>query len=179
MAGIIKPIGNSVSCNSINTSTFNNATLVRLTCSTALTAGHTITSKTPATFNSNTSVDSTEDFITLSPQHYFVDGDAVLYTTSTGNTALTGLSNNTTYYVTLANTSGIKLASNTLNATNRVANNITKSVTESGHNLTRTNFTIFITGGQSLILVKNPVDVLTSSDISATQLVGTGIAYRD
>jgi hypothetical protein len=81
--------------------------------------------------------------------------------------------------VTLANTSGIKLASNTLNATNRVANNITKSVTESGHNLTRTNFTIFITGGQSLILVKNPVDVLTSSDISATQLVGTGIAYRD
>ena len=179
MAGIIKPLGNSVSCNSINTSTFNNATLVRLTCSTALTTGHTITSKTPATFNSNTNVDSTEDFITLSPQHYFVDGDAVLYTTSTGNTALTGISNNTTYYVTSSNTTGVKLASNTLNAATGVANNITKSVTESGHNLTRTNFTIFITGGQSLILVKTPVDVLTSSDTTTTQLVGTGIAYRN
>jgi hypothetical protein len=179
MAGIIKPIGTSVSCNSINTNTFSNATLVRLTCSLALTSGHTVTSKTPATFNSNTGVDSTEDFITLSPQHYFVDGDAVLYTTSTGNTALTGITNNTTYYITSSNTTGVKLAANTLNAATRVANNITKSVTESGHNLTRTNFTIFITGGQSLILVKNPVDVLTSSDVSTTQLVGTGIAYRD
>jgi len=179
MAGIIKPIGTSVSCNSINTNTFSNATLVRLTCSLALTSGHTVTSKTPATFNSNTGVDSTEDFITLSPQHYFVDGDSVVYTTSTGNTALTGITNNTTYFITSSNTTGVKLASNALNSATRVANNITKSVTESGHNLTRTNFTIFITGGQSLILVKNPVDVLTSSDTGTTQLVGTGIAYRD
>ena len=179
MAGIIKPLGNSVSCNSINTSTFNNAPLVRLTCSTALTTGHTITGKTPATFNSNSDVNSTEDFITLSPQHYFVNGDAVLYTTSTGNTALTGITNNTTYFITSSNTTGVKLAANSLNAATGVANNITKSVTESGHNLTRTNYTIFITGGQSLILAKNPVDVLTSSDITTTQLVGTGIAYRD
>jgi len=178
MAGIIKPLGNSVSCNSINTSTFNNATLVRLTCSTALTTGHTITSKTPATFNSNTSVNSTEDFITITP-NYFVDGDAVLYTTNTGNTALTGITNNTTYYITSSNTTGVKLASNTLNAATGVANNITKAVTESGHNLTRTNYTIFMTGGQSLILVKNPVDVLTSSDTGTNQLVGTAIAYRD
>jgi len=179
MAGIIKPLGNSVSCNSINTSTFNNATLVRLTCSTALTTGHTITSKTPATFNSNTSVNSTEDFITLTVPHYFSDGDAVLYTTNTGNTALTGITNNTTYYITSSNTTGVKLASNTLNAATGIANNITKSVTESGHNLTRTNYTIFITGGQSLILVKNPIDVLTSSDTGTNQLLGTAIAYRD
>ena len=179
MAGIIKPLGNSVSCNSTNTSTFNNAKLVRLTCCTATTTGHTITSKTPATFNSNTSVDSTEDFITLTVPHYFSDGDAVLYTTNTGNTALTGITNNTTYYITSSNTTGVKLASNTLNSAAGVANNITKSVTESGHNLTRTNYTIFITGGQSLILVKNPIDVLTSSDTGTNQLLGTAIAYRD
>jgi hypothetical protein len=178
MAGIIKPLGTSISCNSINTNTFGNAVLVRLTCSTALTGGHTITSKTPATFNSNTSVDSTTDFITLTVPHYFNDGDAVLYTTNSGNTALTGVTNNTTYYITSSNTTGVKLASNTLNAATGVANNITEGVTESGHNLTRTNYTIFITGGQSLILVKNPIDVLTSSDTTATQLVGTAIAYR-
>lgn len=79
-------------------------------------------------FNSNTDVTSATDFITLT-RHNLQNNDIVKYTTAAGNTALTGLSNNTQYYVVSANSAGIKLA-----ATRGGANiNITKSVTENGH----------------------------------------------
>ena len=178
MAGIIKPLGLSTSCNTTNISTFGGSKLVRLTCSVALTSSHTVTSKTPATFNANTSVDSTTYFITIS-NHIFKDFDSVVYSIDSGNTALTGLTDGTTYVVTASNTAGIKLASNTLNATNGTANNITKGLTESGHNLNRTNYSIVVTGGQSIILEKNTIDTLSSTDATATQLLGTAIAYKN
>ena len=86
-----------------------------------------------ATFNSNTGVANTTDFISLSPQP-FANGDSVTYYVAAGNTAVTGLSNNTIYYVVQANTSGIKLAS-TKNGANI---NITAGVSETGHSLYRT-----------------------------------------
>ena len=59
------------------------------------------------TFNSNTGVNSAADFITLT-SNPFSNGDSVVYT---GNTnVLSGLSNNTTYYVVSSNTTGIKLS---------------------------------------------------------------------
>ena len=178
MAVIIKPLGLSISCNNTTVSTFGGAKLVRLTCSLSPTSDLFVTSKTPATFNANTDVDSTTDFITIS-NHIFKDLDSVVYSIDSGNTALTGLTNGTTYVVTASNTAGIKLASNTLNATNGTANNITKSLTESGHNLKRLNYTIHMTGGQSIILEKNTIDTLQSSDNTDTQMHGTAIAYRN
>lgn len=82
------------------------------------------------TFNANSSVNSTSDFITIA-NNVFANNDRVLYTTSAGNTALTGLTNNTSYWVVSANSSGLKLST-----TRGGANiNITASTTESGHNL--------------------------------------------
>lgn len=79
-------------------------------------------------FNSNTDITSTSDFIALT-RHNLQNNDIVKYYTAAGNTALTGLSNNGQYYVVSANSAGIKLA-----ATRGGANiNITKSVTENGH----------------------------------------------
>lgn len=82
-------------------------------------------------FNSNTSVDNVNEFITISPQPYS-DGDEVTYYTSTGNTVLTGLANNGTYYVVAANSTGIKLS----NTVGGGAIDITASATsETGHNI--------------------------------------------
>ena len=63
------------------------------------------------TFNSNTSVNGTTDFISIaSATTYVANGDQVRYITSTGSTPVTGLSNNTLYYVRYANTSGLALS---------------------------------------------------------------------
>jgi hypothetical protein len=36
-----------------------------------------------------------------------------------------------------------------------------------------------VTGGQSIILEKNTIDTLSSTDATATQLLGTAIAYKN
>ena len=93
-------------------------------------------------FNSNTAVNSTSDFITLT-RHNLQTNDIVKYSTAVGNTALTGLSNNGQYYVVSANSVGVKLSS-----TRGGANvDITQSLSENGHFLAIT--TINITDGSS------------------------------
>jgi hypothetical protein len=92
MSGVIKPLGVSISCNTVNVNTYSNAKLVRLTCSAVTTTGHVITCK--------------------------------------------------------------------------YANGVI-------------NYSVGITGGQSLILEKSPTDTLESTDVSSTVLRGTPIAYRN
>lgn len=82
-------------------------------------------------FNANTAVDGTTDFITISG-NVFQDGDYVKYLVAVGNTALTNLANNTSYYVVSANSTGVKLA----NTAGGTAIDLTKGVTETGHTLT-------------------------------------------
>jgi hypothetical protein len=89
------------------------------------------------TFNANSAVDNANDFITIS-SHALVNTDVVKYYTATGNTAVSGLSNASYYYVVSANTLGVKLS-----ATRGGANiNITKGVTESGHFLALQKLTL-------------------------------------
>ena len=59
--------------------------------------------------NSETAVANSTDFITVSGNK-FANGDALLYSNTTGG-VIVGLANNTTYYAVDANTSGFKLAS--------------------------------------------------------------------
>ena len=61
----------------------------------------------------------------------FEVGDAIIYTTSTGNTAISPLTSGTTYYVQHANTTKIALAITPTG--NRIT--LTKGFTESGHSL--------------------------------------------
>lgn len=90
-----------------------------------------------ATFNGNTDVANTTDFVAIT-SNPFVNGDALLYTVDAGNTAIGGLANGTTYYVVSGNSTGVKLA----NASGGSALDITSAVgaDESGHNLRRTGF---------------------------------------
>jgi hypothetical protein len=87
-------------------------------------------------FNANTKVNS--NFITLT-RHRFVNSDVVMYYTNTGNTALTGLSNSSNYYVVSANSAGIKLSATRGGS----AISITpSSISESGHNIIINNINI-------------------------------------
>jgi hypothetical protein len=64
-----------------------------------------------ATFNSNTSVNNAADFISIaSASTLFSNGNQVRYVTGTGNTAVSGLTNNSVYYVRYANSTGLALS---------------------------------------------------------------------
>ena len=105
----------------------------------------TIAAPTSITFNSNTAlfetasgidantdVDDTAEFISIS-SNPFSNGDALLYSVATDNTAIGGLSDNTVYYAVYANDSGLALS-----ATSGGANiDLTKGPTETGHSLRR------------------------------------------
>lgn len=64
-------------------------------------------------FEGNSSVvNTTSDFITFT-NDFLTDGEVVVYRTATGNAAITGLTNNQSYYIISANSSGVKLANTT------------------------------------------------------------------
>ena len=82
-------------------------------------------------FNVNTDINNTTDFITIS-NNSLVNNDLIRYFTAAGNTALSGLSNNSYYYVVSANSTGIKLSTTRGGS----ASNLTASSTsENGHYL--------------------------------------------
>jgi hypothetical protein len=64
-----------------------------------------------ATFNSNTSVNSTANFISIATANtLFANGTQVRYITLSGNTAVSGLTNNALYFVRYANSTGLALS---------------------------------------------------------------------
>lgn len=98
-----------------------------------------VSAPTAQTFNANTNVTAgtgagSNNVIALYTANVFVTGDQIVYAVATGNTAIGGLSSNTTYYVQFANTTHVALSptSNTADA-NRIA--LTKGLTETGHTL--------------------------------------------
>ena len=98
---------------------------------------------TTTSFNTNLDVDSANDFI-ITYTNPFANGDVVQYRVESGNTALTGLSANTKYFIVQANTIGVKLAATSGGANiNITANTV---VSESGHSLSKYD-TINLTSG--------------------------------
>jgi hypothetical protein len=91
-----------------------------------------IAAPTAKTFNANTGVDGTTEFISVATNP-FVNGDFLTYTTSTGNTVVTGLTNAASYYAVAANSTGLKLA---LTVGGAAINIAPTAVSETGHNLT-------------------------------------------
>lgn len=127
-------------------------------------------------FNSNTGVVNTGNYVVPGTTHNFVNGDIVTYTVATGNTALTGLVNSFSYFVWNANSTAFQVA-----ATERSANNIpiTSGVTESGHTFTRyhglinTNIVQYVTSpGNTAIsgLTNNQLYYVVNANTTAFQL---------
>ena len=86
-----------------------------------------------STFNANSGVANSSEYITTSVAHNFVNGDQVLYTVATGNTAVSGLTSNTTYYILNANTTAFQLSTSYTGS----AINLTAGLNQTGHTLTR------------------------------------------
>lgn len=84
--------------------TFNASTNV-----TAGTGGDGVKLPTTVIFNANSGVANTTDIITTSTAHVFGNNEQVVYTTHPSNTVITGLANNTTYYVVNAIAGGLAL----------------------------------------------------------------------
>ena len=92
----------------------------------------TVTIAAPTvSFNANTDVTVASDFIAL-PSNVLQNGDRVTYLVAAGNTALLPLANNTAYFVSSANTTGIKLS---LAPSGAAIDLTAKGLTESGHSL--------------------------------------------
>ena len=100
----------------------------------AIETGHNFFRDQVVRFNANASVNSTTDFISVA-NNLFANGDTVRYLVETGNTVISGLTNNTIYYVVSANTTGLKLATSYGGANI----NLTAGATQNGHTLKAIN----------------------------------------
>jgi hypothetical protein len=96
--------------------------------------GHNFYKDQVVRFNALTDVANTTDFISI-PNNLFANGDHVRYLVEAGNTAITGLTNNTIYYIVNANTSGFKLATDYAGANI----NITAGISQYGHTIAAIN----------------------------------------
>jgi hypothetical protein len=108
--------------------------------STSLNADISNTGVTLYNFNSNSSVNTTSDFIGIT-NNKFSNGDVVYYQVATGNTALTGLTAATNYYVVQANSTGLKLSAEPFGAPIDL---VTPGLDEDGHTFVGNTSTIVI-----------------------------------
>ena len=83
-------------------------------------------------FNANTSVANSTEYISFANNTY-ANGDYVQYTTSAGNTALSGLSNGSYYFVRGANSTALQLASGNTITYNTSPIDVTAGASETGH----------------------------------------------
>lgn len=114
-------------------------------------------------FNANTSVITANNFISLTPNPYSI-GNKVNYFTDTGNTVILGLSNNNFYFIKTSNSTGITLSS-TLGGN---TTNITKGLTETGHNLlaiSNSSIKSVYNSGTSHVVVQNTDNGIANSYI--------------
>jgi len=94
-----------------------------------------------------TGVIAATDFILITTANSkFLAGDKVFYGVATGNTATAGLTGNTYYYVSFANTTGIVLAA-TLNGANIDLTEARAVASEAGHSITGETATGYVVAG--------------------------------
>jgi hypothetical protein len=147
------------------------------TVTVAAPAAQTINSNTAlyldATFNSATGVANTTEFITTASAHGFSNGDLVQYRTSTGNTALSGLTNAASYYVRYSNTTAFVLS-----ATETGANlNLTSAASgETGHTLRRVGQG-FISIGTNVLQNGDAVTYTVAASNTALTGLSNGSVY--
>ena len=91
----------------------------------------TIPAPTATSFNANSAVNETTDKITISSAQYFVAGDPVTYAVAAGNTAISGLTSGTRYYIQSADSTTVSLSA----TAGGPKIELTKGFTETGHRL--------------------------------------------
>jgi len=126
-------------------------------------------------FNALTSVANTTEYISFANNTY-ANGDYVQYTTATGNTALSGLSNASYYFVRGSNSTALQLATGNTLTYNTAAINVTAGVSQNGHYLSLvpiTNLAINAVTYGSTLNNSSLSTVLDTALTSQTISVGT------
>lgn len=119
---------------------------------------------TVSTFNSNTQVENSNDFILItSANNIFANGQQVTYSTAVGNTAVTGLTNNSLYFVRYANSTGLALSDTSSSANINIT---ATSTSETGHFLTAR----LTTNGIYYIVSANSVGFKLSSTLGGSAI---------
>jgi hypothetical protein len=150
---------------------------VKPTVTVAAPAAQTFNSNTAlyldATFNSDTGVANTTEFITTASAHGFSNGDLVQYRTSTGNTALSGLTNAASYFIRFANTTAFKLSTTATGANV----DVTAAATgETGHTLRRVGQG-FISIGTNVLQTDDRVTYTVAASNTALTGLANGTTY--
>lgn len=126
-------------------------------------------------FNANTAVANATEYISFANNTY-ANGDYVRYTTAAGNTALSGLSNGSYYFVVGANSTALRLASGNTLTYNTTPIDITSGVSETGHFLSLvpiTNLAINAVTYGSTLNNASLATILDTALTSQTITVGT------
>lgn len=126
-----------------------------------------------ATFNSATGVANTTEFITTASAHGFSNGDLVQYRTSTGNTAVSGLTNAASYYIRYANTTAFKLSET---ATSANIDLTAAASGETGHTLRRVGQG-FISVGSNVLQNGDKVTYTVAASNTALTGLSNGSVY--
>lgn len=131
---------------------------------------------TTATFNANSGVANTTEYITTTSAHAFVNGDIVVYSVATGNTALAALSDGAAYCIINANTTAFQVA-DTVTGT---AINLTAGLNQTGHRLKKSLGSGVITSYNSrsatATVMKSNTQYLGVTDISSNGFIITPYA---
>jgi len=111
-------------------------------------------------FNANTDISNVDDTIQLTEASDFEVNDFVYYSVDVGNTAISGLTTNTKYYISYSNDTHIALA----NSYGGANINITAStISEVGHRFTGTEFTLFFEADDTICLMSDSANSETDS----------------
>ena len=128
----------------------------------------TVAAPASQSFNGNSGVSNTNDFITISG-NIFQNNDFISYFTATGNTVVSGLANDTAYYVVSSNSTGVKLSSTVGGS----ALNLTSGVTETGHFLRGNTATVLpVINFTNTAIATGTVVTANSSQIKLTNVNG-------
>jgi len=101
------------------------------------------------------------DFISVSNNPYS-NGDLITYSTDTGNTAVTGLTGDTNYYVVKANTSGVKISSTSTG----YGITLTPGASETGHFITKNG-----PGSDVIMTFERPFQLATNVTVTSSSSV--------
>lgn len=162
----------------VNVNTAGSGYTTKPTVTIAAPAAQTFNSNTAvfkdSTFNANTGVNGTTEYITTGSSHGLSNGDLVQYIVAAGNTAVGGLTNGASYYVRFANsTTGLALSATPTGANVDLT---ATAVSETGHTLRRVGQG-FISIGTNVLQNNDRVTYTVSSGNTALTGLTSGTRY--
>jgi|APGre2960657373_1045057.scaffolds.fasta_scaffold00099_37 hypothetical protein len=181
MDAVIRPLTQYVSINTISQSSFSGNKLVIFSHSGLTDAYRTISCNKAGVNVSANSIgfSNTADVLKIdSANSLFAVNDYVFYQVPTSNTKIAGITTaNAYYYVSFVNSSALALSA-TSGGANLDITDARTTATGEIHTIALNKYQIDLTGGQNIILEKDPTDTFRSDD-TALIISGSAITYRN